>query len=311
MASLLVIGGTGFFGKSIVDLFLRGGLSKWGIDEIVVGSRTKPLELDGKLWNDRRIKWMSLDIRYSKKLPSFDYIINAAASTKLINYLRDPDVERENIVRATSNFIEVAAQLSVKTKLLYTSSGAIYGPQPIEITHLDEDYKSELMYENPGKRAYQEGKKIAEKLIIDSNESGMNIMIARCFAFIGRFLPHDEHFALGNFLRDAKNGSAINVETPNLVYRSYMHADDLATWLMTICDSNNRVRKIYNVGSDEAIEIRNLAKLVGDLYGCNINSRLAENPRVERYIPSIKNAKKDLGLKLSLRLRDGLLRIED
>jgi nucleoside-diphosphate-sugar epimerase len=38
MSTLLVIGGTGFFGKSILDSFKRGGLEKWGIERIIAMS---------------------------------------------------------------------------------------------------------------------------------------------------------------------------------------------------------------------------------------------------------------------------------
>ncbi len=39
MPTLLVIGGTGFFGKSTLDSFKRGGLEKWGIERIIAMSR--------------------------------------------------------------------------------------------------------------------------------------------------------------------------------------------------------------------------------------------------------------------------------
>ena len=39
MISLLIIGGTGFFGKSILDSFQRGLLTPYAIDRIIVGAR--------------------------------------------------------------------------------------------------------------------------------------------------------------------------------------------------------------------------------------------------------------------------------
>ena len=39
MATLLVIGGNGFFGKSILDMFQRGGLSAWGVDKVIAMAR--------------------------------------------------------------------------------------------------------------------------------------------------------------------------------------------------------------------------------------------------------------------------------
>ena len=39
MASLLIIGGSGFFGKSILDAYKRGLLDQWGITSVKVLAR--------------------------------------------------------------------------------------------------------------------------------------------------------------------------------------------------------------------------------------------------------------------------------
>ena len=39
MATLLIIGGTGFFGKSILDSYKRNHLARWKIDKVIIMSR--------------------------------------------------------------------------------------------------------------------------------------------------------------------------------------------------------------------------------------------------------------------------------
>ena len=47
------------------------------------------------------------------------------------------------------------------------------------------------------------------------------------------------------------------------VYRGYMDSEELIKWIFKILMSSNKSCNIYNVGSDEAITIENLAKLIG------------------------------------------------
>ena len=61
-------------------------------------------------------------------------------------------------------------------------------------------------------------------------------------------------------------GKDIDVKADRMVYRSYMHSDDLVEWLFTLAVNSNPSCPIYNVGSDKAIEIRNLATIISKIY---------------------------------------------
>ena len=71
---------------------------------------------------------------------------------------------------------------------------------------------------------------------------------------------------IGNFINNGTNGNDIEVKAEKLVFRSYMYADDLVEWLLAITVNANSTCPIYNVGSDNEIEIRDLAYIISQIF---------------------------------------------
>ena len=91
--------------------------------------------------------------------------------------------------------------------------------------------------------------------------------------------------------------------------RSYLDQRDLAVWLNAMLESGHP-GYAYNLGSDEAITIANLAMLVRDIVdenkpvrilGCGSGGNLKN-----RYIPNIDRAKNELGLSVTIGLESAI-----
>lgn len=298
MKTLLVIGGTGFFGKSILDAFGRGLLKPWNVTHVIVMSRNANLLLNSApQLVSRNVSLLSADITTADSLPSADYVIHAAASTDVRDYTSRPEQEKQNIQAGTYHYCELAKKYHAKSKVVYVSSGAVYGVQPPDVDKLDEhSIPHNLEDMDVGKKDYAMAKREAELAIIQLGNDGLDVSIARCFAFVGCWLPRDQHFAIGNFIEDALNHRIISVKAQHKVYRSYMYADDLVEWLMTIADHASKNCPIYNVGSDEEVLITDLAQEIAKEYLTNFNIFPVVNNRVDRYIPNVNKAKVELGL---------------
>lgn len=300
MASLLIIGGSGFFGKSILDAYKRGLLSPWGIDLVYVFARNADrLKEEAPELMDPSIKLVNGDIATCKEIPVADYVIHAAASTDAANYLSQPEVEKKNIQAGTYNYCDLAKKFHQHSRIVYCSSGAVYGQQPPDLDKISEDYDGGSLSEmSPTKQDYAAAKRDAEEAIINLGKQSLSVSIARCFAFVGPYLPRDKHFAIGNFIGDGLNNRPIQVKADHLVYRSYMYADDLVEWLMRICELGNPHCPILNVGSDEGFEIRDIAKQIAEKFNVLYSGAEISRSNIDRYIPNIEKAKYFCSLKI-------------
>jgi len=305
---LMVIGGSGFFGKSILDAFHRGLLAPWNVGHIIVVARSASV-----LWTQHpdllgdHVTLIDADVGTAPELPSADYVIHAASSTDARRYAEFPQEERANILKSINNYCRIARATHRASKIVYTSSGAVYGQQPATLERVDESYEpGEVGDLVAYKRDYAEAKRLAEQRIAALGSAGLAVSVARCFAFMGYYLPRDQHFAIGNFIEDGLRGRPVKVNAQKRVYRSYMHADDLVRWLMTIADNASVDCPIFNVGSDEAYTIGEVASAVARRFGVAADVPAITETDMDRYIPSIAKANRELSLKLSFDLNDGI-----
>lgn len=198
--------------------------------------------------------------------------------------------------------------------MLHTSSGAVYGKQPAGITHMPEDaeYSPDIYNHNA---AYGEGKRVAEMLgAFYYRQYGIESKIARCFAFVGPYLPLDTHFAIGNFIKDALRKVPIRVNGDGTPYRSYLYASDLAIWLWTILFQGTPCRP-YNIGSDQEVSIAALADKVTRISRSGMEVQIAEKADKEkpaqRYVPSIERVRTELNLEVTVSLDDAIRKTID
>lgn len=298
MKKLLVIGGSGFFGKSILDAFARGLLSPWNISKVIVMSRNAQqlLEVAPKLIT-RKVELYSSDISTAIRLPKADYIVHAATSTDIRDYISNPELERKKIQAGVDNFCYLVRKTHKNSKIVYVSSGAVYGVQPSGLEKISEEFTLEsLEGMDSGKFDYAIAKQHAEIKIKALGAAGCAVSIARCFAFIGPWLPRDQHFAIGNFIEDVLNNRPIIVKATHEVVRSYMYTDDLVEWLMAIADVANAQCPTFNVGSDESILLGDLAHRLSDQYEVEVKVSPIKEAKVDRYVPSVDKARNELGV---------------
>ena len=291
---IFLTGGTGLFGKWLLDF-----LQALEVRVVILSRNPAGFPAFGKNAN---VTFIQGDVR-DFELPSgpFDYVIHAATEASVKLDQEHPDEMYSVIVDGTRRVLECSKQAGAK-QLLYVSSGAVYGVQPPELSRLPESFPC-----NPV-TAYGKGKLKAEQLCL---ESGVETVIARCFAFVGPWLPLDTHFAIGNFIGNCLRNEPIEIKGDGTPLRSYMYGSDLAEWLWTIL-LRGEPSRIYNVGSGDAISISDLARLVRECAGTQneiiVHGKKVDGALPARYVPSVERAQKELSLRQRCSLSESISR---
>lgn len=297
---VFLTGGTGFFGKWLLAGFLWAN-ERYGLDaQVHVLSRDpgRFITQFPELAPEPQVLFHRGNIVDFELPPEpFDFVIHAA--TDVVAEPPPPALETADaIVLGTRRVLDYARACGVR-RVLLTSSGAVYGSQPPEITHIPENYGGGPDPMLAGS-TYGEGKRFSEHLCVLFQEAhGIEAVIARCYALVGPYLSLDYHFAMGNFLRDALNGGPIRIMGDGRVYRSYLYAADLAVWLWTLL-FRGTAGAAYNVGSDQHLTVEELASKISRKFDPAPEVTIAIKPDpnrpVSRYVPNIDRARAELGL---------------
>jgi dTDP-glucose 4,6-dehydratase len=312
---VFITGGTGFFGCWLVESFCHVNRA------LELGARATVLTRDPArfaakcphLAGDSAITLHAGDVRdYKFPLGEFRFVIHAAteASGK-----QTAEELLSTILAGTERTLKFTGQCGAR-KFLLTSSGAVYGRQPAEISHLPETYEC-APDSLDAANVYAEGKRAAEQICVLHQKAAaargieFEAKIARCWVFCGPHLPLDAHFAIGNFIGDVLAGRAISIAGDGTPRRSYLYAADLAVWLWTILFRASALLPI-NVGSGRDVSIRELADVVAATLAPGTQIHVAKQAvpgaSPTRYVPSVERAERLLGLRETVGLEEAIRR---
>ena len=309
---ILLTGGTGFFGRWLLETL------SWANRRLSLGARVTVLTRDPErfransphLAEDAAVTMHRGDVRdFAAPTGTHAFVLHCATSASKAMNEGAPLEMVDVICSGTRHALDVAASLGCK-RFLLASSGAVYGRQPPDVTHLAEDHAGGPDQTDP-RSAYAEAKRLAELLCTAHGlgRAGGAAVFARGFAFIGPHLPRDAHFAMGNFIGDALARPAITVHGDGEPHRSYLYAADLAAWLWVILVFGLHGRA-YNVGSEDSMCLRDVALAVGKIAAkpVEVHGAAVSGAPASRYVPSTARARAELGLEQRIPLDDAIRR---
>ena len=292
-------GATGFLGSNLIEYLAQSTNLNFDITALTRDKKkAKKIENLGNL----KINWIEkniLDLKH--EVGNYDIFFHLACPSAEETYNGMDSVLKFNtIVHGTQNALEFAVKSKIK-KFIFTSSGAVYGDYSKKYKYVPESFIPSLDYSNPN-NALGISKKVAEFLCLNyAQKYNFETSIFRCFSFVGKNLPLSLHYAIGNFILQASKKNKIILNGPKDTFRSYLHVSDFCEWITTVGLSKNK-NNIYNLGSDKAISMFELAKIIANKFDKKIEIKSLNkkesvgNLYRKYYIPNMKLMKNQFNL---------------
>lgn len=263
MKRLIILGSSGFVGKSLNDY-----LKKKKTFKIINFSRS-----------------VKKDILLIKKLPKSDFIIYC--------------INNKNIkisLKYFFHFRELLKDISKNTKILFFSSGAVYGPRSIKKNFNEKENINPKKYNKftGYKKKYAKEKFLLETEFKKISKNGYKVSIIRGFTFYGKYiLKYD--YLISKILKAVKKKSKLIIKNKN-TFRTFMHSDDMCMFLIKVLEKSSFKCCIYNLGSSEVIDLEKFVNFLNKKYNSNIifdNS----NTLIDYYVPSTLKIFRDFNFK--------------
>jgi len=299
---VLFTGASGFFGSWLLETFLHAGT------RLNLPFRAIALTRDAHrfsqhlphLAGDPRVELLESDAA-TMPVPDgpVDFVVHSLV----------PDAgtsigDQEAFFRsATALLLDIASEKSAEGFLL-CSTGAVYQPHDPPRPFCEDDPRVPL--DAPVSYG-QVRRKVEDQCLVARKDRNIPVKIARGFAFVGPRLPLDAGFAIGNFIGDGLAGRPIRVKGDGAAVRSYLYAADMAAWLWTIL-LDGPPGCAFNIGSEEAVCIGDLAHLIGGLFdlGVHMGSEPLQGAAPPCYLPIRCRAELERGLAVRTSLREAI-----
>jgi UDP-glucose 4-epimerase len=295
----LITGAAGFLGSALAARLLEEGHEVLGLDDLSTGKEEAlpegiQFELGDML--DRPKLWTLLQ--------GVECVYHLAARVAVRESILYPREYNSTNVGGTVSVMEAMRDVGVK-RVVFTSSGAVYGAQVAQPLHED-------MVPAPDS-PYAVSKLSAEYYVKTIGRLwGIETVILRIFNAYGpgQHLPADHPPVIPYYLRQAVKGGSLIVHNSGSQTRDFVYLDDVVSALVKAGQASGVDEATINIGSGRETSILDLANTVLEITGADTEALY--NPKasggVRRMRADITRAELLLDYKPGYTLAEGLAR---
>lgn len=307
---VLITGGLGFIGSTLAHRLVDLGAQVTLVDSLI------PI-YGGNLRNiagiEDRVKVNIADVRdeYSMDylVQGQHYLFNLAGQSSHMDSMRDPYADLDINCRAQLSILEACRKHNPQLKVVYTSTRQIYGKPdflPVDERHLLHPTDVNGVNKMAGEWYH----------IVYNNVYGIRGCALRLTNTIGpRMRVKDARQTfLGIWIKQLIEGQPIQVWGDGTQIRDFTYVDDCVEALLLAAATPAADGQIFNLGSDETINLRDLAALLIEINGggsYEIIPYPADRKPIDigDYYADYRLIQGRLGWRPKISLRDGLRRI--
>ena len=305
---ILITGSCGFIGSHLSEQLLKQNYNIIGIDnmnDIVYDSKIKYIHLNllNKYKNYFHISDNIEDKDYiSMYNPNIVIHLAAYANVRLSNKI--PDKFIENNIEVTCKLLENIKKQKIMPLFIYASSSSIYGKNK-KVPFCETDSLNNIC------SVYALSKKMSEEIVeFYCNNYKLKAIGLRFFTVYGPRGRQD--MAIHKFLKHIHEDKEIIMYGDGTMERDFTYIDDIVQGIINCfqVNINNSEHKLYNLGNNKPIKLKNLIELCGKICNKTPKIKIENIPTGEVPITyaDIDKAKKELNYSPKTLIEEGLQR---
>jgi UDP-glucose 4-epimerase len=260
---VLITGGAGFIGSTLAHRLADLDAELTIVDSLIP-------EYGGNLRNlgglEGRVRLNIADVRDEHSMnylvQGHDYLFNLAGQTSHMDSMRDPYTDLEINCRSQLSILESCRKHNTAIKVVYASTRQIYGKPdylPVDERHLLHPTDVNGVNKMAGEWYH----------ILYNNVYGIRASVLRLTNTYGpRMRVKDARQTfLGIWLKRVIDGDPVQVWGDGLQIRDFTYVDDCVEAILLAAMEPGAHGQIFNLGSDETINLRDLAALLIEIAG--------------------------------------------
>ncbi|HEY3965698.1 MAG TPA: NAD-dependent epimerase/dehydratase family protein [Planctomycetaceae bacterium] len=307
MAHCLVTGGAGFIGSHLTEYLLAQGHEVSVLDDLSTGREENLLAVADHPRLHVRTGSITDPILLADVVRNVDVIFHLAAAVGVRLVADDPVRTIETNIYPTEVLLRLAVQ--GKQKFFLASTSEVFGKNPKERWTEEDDLQ--LGATSHPRWAYGCSKAIDEFLALAYHRKyGLEVVVGRFFNVVGPRQVGHYGMVIPRFVDQALAGGPIVVYDDGRQVRCFGHVREVVDAVARLMQTPSAVGRVFNIGSDQPVTIRELALEVARRIDPRITLKFlpyaeaygGDFEDVRRRVPDLTRLAETLGDKPSLPL---------